>query len=184
MGGGGELTKAKARGLAYEGLHTAKAARFPFPIEGRIPNFVGAEAAARRLRELPAYKVARAVKVNPDAPQLPVRAAVLMDGKTLYMPSPRLRSAFLRISPETVPPGEERRAASLSHCSKYGEEIGIEQLADERSLIGGHRTHRRRLRGGHPSRGPGRQRRGVRRLGVRHFTRARIAPRSRRYHRS
>lgn len=129
MSDGRALTKAEARPLAYEGLHAAEAARFPFPVEGRIPNFVGAEAAAGRLRELPAYKAARAVKVNPDAPQLPVRAQVLKDGKTLYMPSPRLRSGFLRISPEAVPPGEERRAASLSHCAKYGEEVSIQELA-------------------------------------------------------
>lgn len=124
------LSKDEARATAYARLHEAKAARFPFPIEGRIPNFVGTEAAARRLRELPAYKGALGVKVNPDAPQLPVRAMVLQDGKTLYMPSPRLRGAFLRIRPENVPPGEERRAASLSHCGKYGEEITLQELAD------------------------------------------------------
>ena len=42
------VTKEKARQAAYEGLLAAKAARFPFPIHGRIPNFTGAEAAARR----------------------------------------------------------------------------------------------------------------------------------------
>jgi len=124
------LTKAQARAAAYAGLHAAKAARFPFPIEGRIPNFAGAERAARRLRELPVYQAARGVKVNPDAPQLPVRAMVLRDGKTLYMPSPRLRGAFVRIRPENVPPGEERRAASLSHCGRYGEEVTLKELAE------------------------------------------------------
>ena len=123
------LSKAQARATAYAGLHTAKAARFPFPIEGRIPNFVGAEEAARRLRQLPAYQAARGVKVNPDAPQLPVRAMVLRDGKTLYMPSPRLRGAFIRIRPERVPPGQERLAASLSHCAEYGEELNVKTLA-------------------------------------------------------
>lgn len=122
------LDKAEARRLAYEGLKSARAARFPFPIEGRIPNFVGAEAAARRLAELSIYKEARAVKVNPDAPQLPVRAMVLRDGKTLYMPSPRLRGAFIRIDPDRVPRGEERKAASLSHCAKYGEELDLVSL--------------------------------------------------------
>src|SRR5690606_12524744 len=97
---------------------------------GRIPNFAGAERAARRLRELPVYQAARGVKVNPDAPQLPVRAMVLRDGKTLYMPSPRLRGAFVRIRPENVPPGEERRAASLSHCGRYGEEVTLKELAE------------------------------------------------------
>ncbi|HEY8417756.1 MAG TPA: 5-formyltetrahydrofolate cyclo-ligase [Limnochordales bacterium] len=124
------LSKAQARATAYAGLHAAKAARFPFPIEGRIPNFAGAEAAARRLRQLPAYQAARGVKVNPDAPQLPVRAMVLRDGKTLYMPSPRLRGAFLRIRPERVPPGEERLAASLSHCAEYGDELSVRTLAE------------------------------------------------------
>ncbi|HLT58002.1 MAG TPA: 5-formyltetrahydrofolate cyclo-ligase, partial [Limnochordales bacterium] len=126
----GVLSKAQARAAAYAALRAAKAARFPFPIEGRIPNFAGAEAAARRLRELDEYQAARGVKVNPDAPQLPVRAMVLRHGKTLYMPSPRLRGAFIRIRPERVPPGEERLAASLSHCLEYGEELSLKTLAE------------------------------------------------------
>ena len=75
-----------------------------------VAGRLGAEAAARRLQQLPAYKAANAIKVNPDAPQLPVRAMILQDGKTLYMPSPRLRGGFLRITPDAVPPGEERLA--------------------------------------------------------------------------
>lgn len=122
------LTKEEARKAAYQGLRAARAARFPFPIEGRIPNFQGAEAAAERLRQLPVYRRARTIKVNPDAPQLPVRAAALADGKRLVMPSPRLRGAFIVIEPDSVPKGEERRAASLSHCQEYGREIGLEEL--------------------------------------------------------
>lgn len=125
------LSKDEARRLAYEGLHTARAARFPFPIEGRIPNYVGAEAAARRLRHLSVYREAQTIKVNPDAPQLPVRAMALADGKTVIMASPRLRGAFILIDPVAVPKGEERRAASLSHCARYGREIAIEELVPE-----------------------------------------------------
>lgn len=124
------LTKGEARRIAYEGLHRARAARFPFPIEGRIPNFKGAEAAAKRLRELSIYQRARGLKVNPDAPQLPIRAMALADGKTLYLPSPRLRGAFLRISPQDVPAGEERKAASLSHAHRYGREITLKELQE------------------------------------------------------
>ena len=69
------------------------------------------------------------LKVNPDAPQLPVRAMALADGKTLLLPSPRLRSAFLLISPADVPRGEERKAASLKHAARYGREIGLTELA-------------------------------------------------------
>ncbi len=130
-------SKAAARAEAYSGLHAAGATRFPFPIEGRIPNFVGAEAAAKRLRQLPVYTRARAIKVNPDAPQLPVRAMALKDGKGLYLPAPRLRSSFLWIDPADVPPGEERRAASLSHAHEYGTEITIEEFT---ARIGGETT--------------------------------------------
>jgi len=74
-------TKHEARRQAYAQIRAARAARFPFPIEGRIPYFVGAEVAARRLRNFPIYQRAQSIKVNPDAPQLPVRAMALADGK-------------------------------------------------------------------------------------------------------
>ena len=64
-------------------------ARFPRP-DGRIPNFVGAEAAAERLRSTEAWKAARTVKANPDSPQWPIRQRALEDGKTVYMAVPRL----------------------------------------------------------------------------------------------
>ena len=129
------VSKAEARRLAYQRLHDAHAARFPFPIEGRIPNFKGAETAARLLRSHPLYQAARAIKANPDAPQLPVRAMALQDGKTLYMPTPRLRGAFLRIDPGDVPRGESRRAASLSHCSQYGTAISLTELLSPIDLV-------------------------------------------------
>lgn len=123
------MRKEEARRLVYERLKKAGAARFPFPIDGRIPNFKGAEAAAERLRSLPAYQKARALKINPDAPQLPVRANALWDGKTVYMPSPRLRGAFIRLDPALIPPQARRKAASLSGCRRYGVEVGLADLA-------------------------------------------------------
>ena len=61
------LTKAEARAQAYAALHAAKAARFPFPIEGRIPNFVGAEAAVQKVAGAPGVQSRPGVKVNPDS---------------------------------------------------------------------------------------------------------------------
>ncbi|ADU50624.1 5-formyltetrahydrofolate cyclo-ligase [Thermaerobacter marianensis DSM 12885] len=128
-------SKEAARREVYRRLREAGAARFPFPIEGRIPNFQGAERAAARLRELEIYRRARALKVNPDTPQLPVRAMALADGKTLYMPTPRLRGAFLRIRPQDVPRGEERRAAQLSKAAEYGRFVPLAELAPEAAPI-------------------------------------------------
>ncbi|QIA28156.1 5-formyltetrahydrofolate cyclo-ligase [Thermaerobacter sp. PB12/4term] len=127
--------KAKARQQVYRRLREAGAARFPFPIEGRIPNFKGAERAAARLRELDVYRRARALKVNPDTPQLPVRAMALADGKTVYMPTPRLRGAFLRIRPEDVPRGEERRAAQLGRAAEYGRFVTLDEMTPEAAPI-------------------------------------------------
>ena len=64
--------------------------RFPSP-DGRIPNFVGAEAAADALAATPRVGARpRTIKSNPDSPQLPVRVRALDDGKLVYMAVPRL----------------------------------------------------------------------------------------------
>jgi 5-formyltetrahydrofolate cyclo-ligase len=96
------------------------AARFP-GTRGRIPNFRGAEAAARRLAELPPWRTARTIKANPDAPQLPVRVLALDQGKRVYVAVPRLRDRrpFLLLDPDRlrVP---ARRAASIRGAAAHG----------------------------------------------------------------
>src|SRR4029079_11965101 len=90
-GGPADLLAAKAalRDEVWSAMSAAKVARFP-GAAGRIPNFVGAEAAAERLRALPAWTRAGTVKANPDSAQLPVRQRALEDGKVVYMAVPRL----------------------------------------------------------------------------------------------
>ena len=86
-----EVARAKqaVRERVWALLERERAARFP-GATGRIPNFAGVPTAAARLASLPAWRVAGMVKANPDAPQLPVRARALADGKLLYMAVPRL----------------------------------------------------------------------------------------------
>ena len=64
------------------------------PAFDRIPNFVGADMAAKRLSELDEWKRARVVKCNPDPPQIPVRLRALYDGKLLFAPVPYLTKGF------------------------------------------------------------------------------------------
>src|SRR5947199_977963 len=92
--------KQAVRERVWRELQRQGAARFP-GAEGRIPNFVGAEAAARLLAALPQWEAAAVLKSNPDLPQLPVRAAALEDGKHLYMAVPRLAGErpFLLLDP-------------------------------------------------------------------------------------
>jgi 5-formyltetrahydrofolate cyclo-ligase len=90
---------------------------------------VGAEAAARRLGELPEWKAARIVKSNPDSPQLPVRAAALTAGKLLYVAVPRLASErpFLRLDPDRLQQNDvlPRRAVSITHAARHGQPVEI-----------------------------------------------------------
>jgi 5-formyltetrahydrofolate cyclo-ligase len=109
-------------------LERERVARFP-GASGRIPNFAGAPAAAARLASLPAWRAARVVKSNPDAPQLPVRARALADGKLLYMAVPRLvdERPFILLDPARleVPP---RRAASIAGSARAGRRIAVAEL--------------------------------------------------------
>jgi 5-formyltetrahydrofolate cyclo-ligase len=95
--------------------------RFPKPVFHRIPNFVGAEKAAQKLRELPEYKIAKIVFCAPDSPQRPVREMTLKDGKTLVMATPRLKHGFLVVAPETTA-GNERVASTIKGAFKFGKE--------------------------------------------------------------
>jgi 5-formyltetrahydrofolate cyclo-ligase len=129
-GGESEVLAAKAavREEVWAALVVPGVARFPGP-DGRIPNFVGAEAAAERLRELDEWRAAASVKANPDSPQLPVRQRALEDGKTVFMAVPRLagEEPFLRLDPASlrVPP---RQAASIKGASLHGQLVALDEL--------------------------------------------------------
>ncbi|HVB11224.1 MAG TPA: mismatch-specific DNA-glycosylase [Bacillota bacterium] len=94
------MTKAEARALACRGLHEAGAARSPFPTEVRIPNFVGAEAAARRLRVTPACQWARTVANSQTCGEMPVLAEVPWESRTVPdLLHPGLRVVFVGLNP-------------------------------------------------------------------------------------
>lgn len=120
--------KSDLRREVWSALKSAKAARFP-GAEGRIPNFVGAEKAADRLRADTAWKQASTLKANPDSPQLPVRLRAVEDGKTVYVAVPRLASdqPFLELDPATLPV-PARLAVSISGSSKYGRAVDVDGM--------------------------------------------------------
>jgi len=109
-------------------LRDAGVARFP-GARGRIPNFTGAEAAARRLAGTPEWGRAGILKANPDLAQLPVRAAALSQGKVVYVAVPRLADdlPFLSLDPDrlTVPP---RKAASIRGAASEGTPVGFDAM--------------------------------------------------------
>ncbi|MEM2909555.1 MAG: 5-formyltetrahydrofolate cyclo-ligase [Nitrososphaerota archaeon] len=113
-------SKDEIRKTVWRLLEEKGVARFPKPIFGRIPNFVGAEEAAYTLCRAPIYRKAEVVKVNPDSPQLEVRRMTLRDGKALLMPTPRLSSGFLLLDPKKVPSGSVDEAATIKGSFKFG----------------------------------------------------------------
>lgn len=110
-------------------------ARFP-GVRGRIPNFVGAEAAARALAATPEWASAGVLKSNPDSPQHPVRTQALAEGKLLYLAVPRLTSSrpFLALDAERlglvglVGRAALRSAASIKGSATAGLPVGLADM--------------------------------------------------------
>jgi 5-formyltetrahydrofolate cyclo-ligase len=129
-GGDPELLAAKAavRDEVWTALTEARVARFP-GARHRISNFVGAEAAAERLRATPEWARAATLKANPDSAQLPVRQRALEDGRTVYMAVPRLAAPepFFLLDPDhlTDPP---RKAASIAGASRSARRVAVAEL--------------------------------------------------------
>ena len=88
--------------MIYDLLIKHGVARPPFPIKGRIPNFIGAEKAAERLLNISGFRDSNTVKINPDSPQRPVRYLALRMGKKVVMPTPRIKKGFLILDPKGI----------------------------------------------------------------------------------
>jgi 5-formyltetrahydrofolate cyclo-ligase len=130
-------TKQATRDRVWALLTKRRVARFPGAV-GRIPNFVGAEAAARRLAESSAWQAARVIKCNPDAPQMPVRALALQQGKRVFMAVPRLRDerCFLELDPRRLA-GRERAAASIRGAGKLGKPMLPKDMPEIELIVAG-----------------------------------------------
>ncbi len=130
-------SKQRLRTTIWRRLQDERIARFP-GAEGRIPNFVGAEAAADRLAGLHAWKAARHIKSNPDAPQMPARKNALAAGITVFMAVPRLREAlpFIALEPDRLDVSPHK-AASIKGASRYGRPVAIEGMPEIDLVIAG-----------------------------------------------
>jgi 5-formyltetrahydrofolate cyclo-ligase len=114
----------------WDALTETKAARFPFPVHGRIPNFQGAEEAAERLLAHPIFRGARVIKVNPDSPQRWVRRLALEGGMTVITPTPRLKGAFRKLDPKKIPRQHYDEAATLTRGGEWGEDVALDALSE------------------------------------------------------
>ncbi len=115
------VDKIKIRERIWSILEKERVALFP-GARGRIPNFRGANEAARLLSILPEWQKALDIKANPDSPQRPVRHLALSSGKTLYMAVPRLREkkCFIKLDPAKIPSKKFLEASSIKGAFKFG----------------------------------------------------------------
>ena len=130
-------SKDAARQHVWDTLKDERQARFPFPIHGRIPNFKGAEAAAKRLFEEEPWKSATNLKINPDSPQKPLREEALRRGITYFMPTPRLKAGFMKFDPVKIPSDKYREAAALSTCQTWAEHVPLDTLPPIDAIVAG-----------------------------------------------
>ncbi|XP_057468994.1 5-formyltetrahydrofolate cyclo-ligase-like protein COG0212 [Actinidia eriantha] len=116
------------RKRVWDLMEAQNIAQFPRPVHHRIPNFVGASAAANKLSGLDVFRVAKCVKVNPDSPQKQVRFLTLNDGKKLLTPQPRLRTGFFSVlESQMLTPSTINEACTSVGVAKFGRPIGLDE---------------------------------------------------------
>ncbi len=131
------VSKREIRQRIWRAMTEAGVGRFPLPLTGRIPNFEGAEAAARRLAELEVWQQARVIKANPDAPQRSVRRRALEEGKLVYMAVPRLRSEkpFIELDPARI--RDYHRASTIKGAFALGRPVALDEMQHVDLIVAG-----------------------------------------------
>jgi len=131
------MSKEEIRNRIWSLMEREGVARFP-GTRGRIPNFQGAERAARRLPQIEAWREAKRIKANPDMPQRPVRELALSEGKKLYMAVPRLRSEkpFLELDPSRLRE-RFREASTIRGAFRLGRPVSPEEMEPVDLIVAG-----------------------------------------------
>ena len=121
-------TKDAIRKAIWALLQRNNVARFP-GAEGRIPNFIDAEACARRVAEAAWWQKSKVIKINPDSPQRAIRQRALAEGKTIYMAVPRLRAdePFIELDPKKLS-CSPHAASSIKGAAQYGRPVSLDEV--------------------------------------------------------
>lgn len=121
------VEKARIRASVWDVMTTSGFAAPPLPVTGRIPNHVGAAAAAAQLIALREFEEAKCIKVDPDSSLKDVRIGALKAGKTILVPVPQLRTGFLRrLHPAKIDANKFEFAATQQGMAELGEDLGFE----------------------------------------------------------
>ncbi len=120
--------KSELRRMVWRMLEELNVARFPRPVYGRIPNFVGAEEAGLRIVKTDLWMNASVVKANPDSPQRILRERALFEGKTVIMATPRLLNGFIILDPKNMPSSKIKYASTIKGALAYGGRLKLDEI--------------------------------------------------------
>ncbi|XP_061078516.1 methenyltetrahydrofolate synthase domain-containing protein [Conger conger] len=122
------VSKWDIRQKVWDYMEAKNLANFPRPVHNRIPNFKGAERACAHVSTLEIFHRTNEVKVDPDKPLEGARLEVLQAGKTLLVPTPRLRTGLLnKIVPPQGASRKDLRVCSTSQgVREYSVPIGLD----------------------------------------------------------
>ncbi|KAH3711249.1 hypothetical protein DPMN_070751 [Dreissena polymorpha] len=123
-----DVTKPAIRNAVWKYIEENDMADFPRPVNRRIPNVKGAATAAELIPTMQEFKTAQVVKINPDKPQEQARFLTLDAGKTLLVPTPRLRTGlFNKITPPAGATKDILRICSTSQgVREYSTTMSLE----------------------------------------------------------
>jgi 5-formyltetrahydrofolate cyclo-ligase len=121
--------KRELRRERWAALRLSRSARFP-GAAGRIPNFTGAEEAARILAEQPAWERAKVLVCNQDLAQRPVRLRALRAGKRVFVPTERLSGErpFRLLDPRRLDPERLWEASSIRGAEELGRPVALDRM--------------------------------------------------------
>jgi 5-formyltetrahydrofolate cyclo-ligase len=103
--------------------------RFHFNFAEYIPDFTGSDRALQRLIELPEYQSSQFLFVTPDNCLTGLREQALLDGKTMVVSTYGIYRGLIMLSPERVPPGQERWASWLDGLEYFGRPVTLAELS-------------------------------------------------------
>lgn len=87
----------------------------------KIPNFKGADIAAKRLSQTIEWDQSKIIFSSPDSAQIPLRKYALNDEKILIMATPKIKDGYLIMNPKNI--DNPNFAATIDGAYEYGKFI-------------------------------------------------------------
>lgn len=110
------------RNQIWTSLKEKNLSKRPEGDKGKIPDFIGSEAAAQRLSRTIEWSQASLIFCSPDSAQKPVRELALIHEKDLIMATPKIKQGYLLLKGKNLKE-KSKTASTIKGAFKYGKTI-------------------------------------------------------------